>query len=94
MPIKQFDEEEKTELQHDVERLAHLASLVASFSKDLHQQMEICKNKHGIDKVTQALECSEQDLQDLCDSCKANVKKVTGEDLHKVTLIGAVVKEK
>jgi len=92
MPIKQFDEDEKTELQYDVEKLSYLASIVASFSRDLHQQMEICKNKHGADKIVQALECTEQELQDLCDGCRANVKKVTGEDLPKVTLVEAVVK--
>ena len=80
------DVETKTELQTDVERLQHLAGLVASFSKDLHQQIRIAIKKHGSDAVVSQIGCSKSDLQNLCDSCTNAVTTATNEKLPSIKI--------
>lgn len=75
------DAKMKTELQTDVERLQYLAGLVASFSKDLHQQIRIAIKKYGVDAVVNQIGCDVSELQNIVNNAQQIVEKSTGEKL-------------
>ncbi len=90
---KMMDIETRTELQADVERIQRLVGLVASFSRDLHQQIRIAVRKHGADAIVEQIGCLKDDLQALCDSAIVFVEKGTDEKLPAIDIRGAIGKE-